>query len=41
MAEYLCEENMNTGEYISRDLDLRQLNDTCIVTNCNNYNGVL
>ena len=41
MTEYLCEEDMNTGEYISRDLALRHLNDTCLVTNCNNHNGVL
>lgn len=40
MAEYLCEEDMNTGEYISRDLILRQLNATCLATECNNYNGV-
>ena len=40
MAEYLCEEDMNTGEYISRDLALKQLNATCLATSCNNYNGV-
>ncbi len=40
MAEYLCEEDMSTGEYISRDLALRQLNATCLATDCNNYNGV-
>ncbi len=40
MAEYLCEEDMNTGEYISRDLALKQLNATCLATDCNNYNGV-
>lgn len=40
MAEYLCEEDMSTGEYISRDLALRQLNATCLVRDCNNYNGV-
>lgn len=40
MAEYLCEEDMNTGEYISRDLALRQLNATCLATDCDNYNGV-
>lgn len=40
MAEYLSEENMNTGEYISRDLALRQLNATCLATDCDNYNGV-
>ena len=40
MAEYLCEEDMNTGEYISRDLALRQLNSTCLATDCDNYNGV-
>jgi hypothetical protein len=31
---------MNTGEYISRDLALRQLNATCLATDCDNYNGV-
>ena len=41
MAEYLCEEDMNTGEYISRDVALRQLNATCLATDCNNYNGVM
>lgn len=40
MAEYLSEEDMNTGEYISRDVALRQLNATCLATGCNNYNGV-
>ena len=40
MAEYLCEEDMNTGEYISRDMALRQLNATCLATDCDNYNGV-
>ena len=40
MAEYLCEEDMNTGEYISRDLALKQLNATCLATDCDNYNGV-
>ena len=40
MAEYLSEEDMNTGEYISRDLALRQLNATCLATDCDNYNGV-
>lgn len=40
MAEYLCEEDMSTGEYISRDLALRQLNATCLATDCDNYNGV-
>ena len=40
MAEYLCEEDMSTGEYISRDVALRQLNATCLATDCNNYNGV-
>ena len=40
MAEYLCEEDMNTGEYISRDVALRQLNATCLATDCDNYNGV-
>jgi hypothetical protein len=32
---------MSTGEYISRDVALRQLNATCLATNCNNYNGVM
>jgi len=41
MAEYLCKEDMNTGEYISRDVALRQLNATCLATDCNNYNGVM
>jgi hypothetical protein len=41
MAEYLCEEDMSTGEYISRDVALRQLNATCLATDCNNYNGVM
>lgn len=40
MDEYLCEEDMNTGEYISRDVALRQLNATCLATDCDNYNGV-
>lgn len=40
MAEYLCKEDMSTGEYISRDLALRQLNATCLATSCDNYNGV-
>ena len=40
MAEYLCEEDMSTGEYISRDVALRQLNATCLATDCDNYNGV-
>jgi hypothetical protein len=41
MAKYLSEEDMNTGEYISRDVALRQLNATCLATDCNNYNGVM
>ena len=41
MAEYLCKEDMNTGEYISRDVALRQLNATCLATGCDNYNGVM
>lgn len=41
MAEYLCEEDMSTGEYISRDVALRQLNATCLTIGCNNYNGVM
>lgn len=32
MAEYLCEEDMNTGEYISRDEALRALHQYC--TDC-------
>lgn len=40
MAEYLCKEDMSTGEYISRDVALRQLNATCLATDCDNYNGV-
>lgn len=40
MAEYLNEEDMNTGEYISRDLALKQLNGNCLATDCDNYNGV-
>jgi hypothetical protein len=40
MAKYLSEEDMNTGEYISRDVALRQLNATCLATDCDNYNGV-
>lgn len=40
MAEYLSKEDMSTGEYISRDVALRQLNATCLATDCDNYNGV-
>jgi hypothetical protein len=40
MAEYLCEADMSTGEYISRDVALRQLNATCLAIDCDNYNGV-
>ena len=41
MAEYLSEEDMNTGEYISRDIVLRQINATCLAISCDNYNGVM
>jgi hypothetical protein len=40
MAEYLCEADMSTGECISRDVALRQLNATCLAIDCDNYNGV-
>lgn len=40
MAEYLCEEDMNTGEYISRDEALKIFHQCC--DNCtSNYNGVM
>ncbi len=39
MAEYLCEEDMNTGEYISRDEALKIFHQCC--DNCtSSYNGV-
>ena len=40
MAEYLCEEDMNTGEYISRDEALKIFQQCC--DNCtSSYNGVM
>lgn len=40
MAEYLCEEDMNTGEYISRDEALKIFHQCC--DNCtSSYNGVM
>lgn len=40
MAEYLCEEDMNTGEYISRDDTLKAIHQFC--ENCdNNYHGAM
>ena len=40
MAKYLCEEDMNTGEYISRDEALKIFHQCC--DNCtSNYNGVM
>lgn len=39
MAKYLCEEDMNTGEYISRDEILKAIHSYC--ENCNNYNGAV
>lgn len=40
MAEYLSDEDMNTGEYISRDEALKIFHQFC--DNCtNNYNGVM
>lgn len=39
MAEYLCEEDMNTGEYISRDEALRAMQYCC--EKCDNYNGAM
>ena len=39
MAKYLCEEDMNTGEYISRDKILKAIHSYC--ENCNNYNGAM
>jgi len=40
MAEYLCEENMSTGEYISRDEALKIFHQCC--DNCtSSYNGVM
>ena len=39
MAEYLCEEDMNTGEYISRDEALKAMQYCC--ESCDNYNGVM
>lgn len=39
MAEYLSEEDMNTGEYISRDEALKAMQYCC--ENCDNYNGAM
>lgn len=39
MAEYLCEEDMNTGEYISRDEALKAMQYCC--KKCDNYNGAM
>lgn len=40
MAEYLSEEDMNTGEYISRDEALKMFHRCC--DNCtSSYNGVM
>lgn len=39
MAKYLCEEDMNTGEYISRDKILKAIHSYC--ENCDNYNGAM
>ena len=40
MAEYLSEEDMNTGEYISRDEALKIFHQCC--DNCtSSYNGVM
>lgn len=40
MAEYLSEEDMNTGEYISRDETLKIFHQCC--DNCtSSYNGVM
>lgn len=40
MAEYLCEEDMSTGEYISRDEALKIFHQCC--DNCtSSYNGVM
>ena len=39
MAEYLSEEDMNTGEYISRDDTLKAIHQYC--KDCDNCNGVM
>ena len=39
MAEYLSEEDMNTGEYISRDDVLKAMQYRC--KTCDNGNGVM
>lgn len=39
MAEYLSKEDMNTGEYISRDETLKAFHKFC--ENCDNYNGFM
>ena len=39
MSKYLCEEDMNTGEFISRDEALKAMQYCC--ENCDNYNGAM
>ena len=39
MAEYLSKEDINTGEYISRDEALKAMQYCC--ENCDNYNGAM
>ena len=39
MGKYLCEEDMNTGEYIRRDDTLKAIHQYC--KDCDNYNGVM
>lgn len=39
MGKYLCEEDMNTGEYISRDDTLKTIHQYC--KDCDNCNGVI
>ena len=39
MSKYLCEEDMTTGEYISRDEALKAMQYCC--ENCDNYNGAM
>lgn len=38
MAEYISDEFLHTGEYISRDDTLKAMQYSC--QNCDNYNGV-
>ena len=38
MAEYISDEFLHTGEYISRDNTLKAMQYSC--QNCDNYNGV-